>query len=622
MTGARESDLEEMTRRIAHRGPDGQRVKWWNSPGVGLGHRRLSILDVREEAALPMTLPGTGLWMVYNGEVYNYVELRQELQAEGYSFRTTGDSEVVLAALHRWGTQAFARFNGMWAIALYDEHKRKLTLCVDRFGIKPLYVWRVGGGTAFASETKAFLGLRASHPLRWDHKGVATALLAVAGAEASGHSLFQDVCPLRPGQFMEISPEGENSGFWWNLSRELVDVPMDHGVQAEEFRSIFTDACRIRLRSDVPVATSLSGGLDSSAVMLTLSKIRGEKETGAFTHKAYVHEFPGTAHDESAYARAALEGTSMEAVWVRGDMEELVRRLDDIIYSMEAIYPGMPDGPWRIYQAQRADGIKVTLDGHGADEYLGGYHDYTYLRFLDCFSRPLEALSLLNQVREQTGSFFSWKSLALGVARGMVRSRDPSPLVAALKRRMSALGGALRFDPLSAELYRAELFAPPAGFDAINMALYDDFTVRVLPRILRNFDLMSMAHGVEVRMPFLDYRLVKFGFSLPSDRKVGQGFTKLILREAMVGILPESIRQRKLKLGFNSPLQSWLTGPLKPWVEQVLETPSPMDAWLNRGFIAARYRGMLSSGQNPSWQEATQLWKYLSALRFGSLMER
>ena len=123
-------------------------------------------------------------------------------------------------------------------------------------------------------------------------------------------------------------------------------------------------------------------------------------------------------------------------------------------------------------------------------------------------------------------------------------------------------------------------------------------------------------------MPFLDYRLVKFGFSLPSDRKVGQGFTKLILREAMVGILPESIRQRKLKLGFNSPLQSWLTGPLKPWVEQVLETPSPMDAWLNRGFIAARYRGMLSSGQNPSWQEATQLWKYLSALRFGSLMER
>jgi asparagine synthase (glutamine-hydrolysing) len=510
----------------------------------------------------------------------------------------------------------------MWAIAIYDEKARKLLLCVDRFNVKPLYVWRVGGGIAFASEMKAFRGLAPCHNLSWDSRGVTSTLLSVAGAEAAGHSLFHNVSPLRPGQLIEVDEKGERTSYWWHLDRELVDVPSDHRVQAEQFKEIFTDACRIRLRSDVPVATSLSGGLDSSSVMRVLSQIHHTKDANSLTYKAYIHQFPGTALDETEFAKTALAGSSMEAVWVQGSPEELLTKLDSILYSLEAIYPGVSDGSWRVYRAQRADGVKVSLDGHGADEYLGGYHDYTYLRFLNCIPRPWEALSLLNQVRQQTGAFFSWKSLAMGIARGLVRSRDPSPLVGAIKKSMSTFGGALRFDPLSADCYRSDLFKAPEGFDAVNMALYDDFTVRVLPRILRNFDLMSMAHGIEVRMPFLDYRLVKLGFSLPSDRKVGEGYTKLILREAMTGILPEAIRLRKLKLGFNSPLQSWLMGPLRPWVEEVLRTPSPLDAWVDRGFLAQQYQRLTTSGRAPHWQEVTQFWKYLSALRVGTLMER
>lgn len=616
-------DLEEMTAAIRHRGPDGDGHFYLSEQGLGLGHRRLSILDLTTDGAQPMTYEDSGVWIVFNGEIYNYLELRRELESIGYRFKTRTDSEVLLAAFLEWDLAALDRFNGMWAVAVADTRKRRFILAVDRFGVKPIFYRCEKNAVAFASEQKAFWALADRHPMHWDLAGLRTALVSPGALESSGKTIFENVESLQGGQFLEITPQSFRKARWWSTGDHLVEVPASLKAQAEQFKELFFDSCRLRLRSDVPIGTSLSGGLDSSAVAAVIGKLRNEGGVStrgvALPHKAFIHEFKGTVLDESNYAKIVTDQVGLEPVIISANADDVAAGLDDGILGFESIYPGMLDSAARVYKTQREHGCFVSLDGHGADEMLGGYHNYTYAALRQAFPHPLKVNSYLDQLKEQSGAFFSWRSLAVGLLGGMVPSSAGGSGAFLLKRIAHPVLSALRQTPLMGGFYSPQELVVPKHFDLVNRALYEDFHQKLLPRILRNFDLTSMAHGIEVRMPFMDYRLVTYAFSLPSESKIGNGYTKLIMREALDGVLPEQIRHRKLKLGFNSPLLEWLPGILRPWIENTLTQNSTCDVLIDRSKLLNYYRQHILSGRF-SWNDATRFWAFVSAVRLGQLL--
>lgn len=613
--------LKGMADAIRHRGPDGEGL--WTHPGThtGLGHRRLAILDLSADADQPFRRPEQERWIVFNGEIYNFLELRKELEGKGYAFRTRTDTEVVLAAYDAWGERCFDRFNGMWALAIFDAAKGRLLLSRDRFGIKPLYYSRQpGNGVIFASELKSFLALKGAIPVELDRRGWATALISPGSLEAANHTLLEGVKSLGAGELLTVEGDQWAVKPWWNTADHLSDPPQGLEAQAERFRELFFDACRLRLRSDVPVATSLSGGLDSSSivsVVASMGRTPGFDDYKNLQYKTFAHEFPGSPLDERKYVEAVARKYGIDPVWVRADASALPALMDRLILQFESVYPGIPDSPWRLYKAQRDHGITVTLDGHGADEYLGGYHDYTYAALVDGLAKPWGLPGLVKQIRAQTGAFFSWSDALKKMVRTAADRGGDHALMRSLRRLSSPAYRTLSPRVLD-ETYEYEPLPIPHSFDAVNRGLYADFHQRVLPRILKNFDLMSMAHGVEVRMPFMDYRLVTFGFSLPSSSKIGRGVTKLVLREAMKDLLPEEILNRKLKIGFNSPFRELMGGPLRPWIEETLSRPSPMDEFISRKTLAETYRKTMVNPGAP-WSAYGQLWKLISATRLSQL---
>jgi asparagine synthase (glutamine-hydrolysing) len=615
-------DAVAMSNALAHRGPDGAGIHVDPAAGVALAHRRLSILDLSPLGAQPMTYADSGLWIVYNGEIYNFLELRRELEARGHRFRSESDTEVVLAAYLEWKDAAFRRLNGMWAIALYDERERSLLLCRDRYGIKPLYYRVDGRQVVFASEYKSFWAIGDRLGVRWDLRGLRTALESPFDLEASGATLLEGVQSLLPGHLLRASAEGVRTSCWWRTVDELEAVPASAEDRASRFRELFLDACRLRMRSDVPIGTALSGGLDSSSVVVALAALAardgGGERAARSWRRAFVHAFPGTPIDETRYARLAAEAAGVEVVAVEASEPEIVDELDRILAAFESVYAGMPDSVYRVYRAQRRAGVVVTLDGHGADEMLAGYPTYLLSATQDEPLWSSRFRALLRQYREMFGD------AAAPTARVLVSALARRP---AFRRPADALGitrAVVRNPFLSPEALALEPYRPlttelPSEWPELQRALYQDFHHLVLPRILRNFDLMSMAHGVEVRMPFMDYRLVNFTFSLPAESKVDGGFTKRVLRDAMRGLLPEEVRTRKTKLGFNSPLLQWLRGPLAGWTDAVLGARSPAGDLVDLRALQAHRAGPVHDGTQ-SWEQALRFWSALNLLRLTQLV--
>jgi asparagine synthase (glutamine-hydrolysing) len=616
--------LTAMVGAIRHRGPDGDGFYFKPQRGVGLGHARLSILDLSPLGAQPMTIPGSGSWIVYNGEVYNFIELRRELSERHHRFRSDSDTEVVLSAWLEWGEAAFCRFNGMWALAIYDETADSLLLCRDRYGVKPLYYHRRGDRLVFGSEYKAFLPVMGALGIDWDQRGIKTALTDPFQLESSGHTLFEGIANLPPGHLLRIQGESCTVRRWWDTRQHLRPAPPDLAAQAEEFKALLQSSCRLRMRSDVPVGTSLSGGLDSSSVAVMLASLSGSAEGQERwpedRRKTFVHSFPGTPLDETDYAEAASAAAGVQPIRVVADPQELPGRLDETLYALEGIYIGMPDSAWRIYRAQRAHGVIVSLDGHGADEMLGGYDWHVNALLRDTPLGSLEFWRLLKQRSDMLcGVTSRGEESSLVKNARMAASAAALAIKKTLKSRQPLLAPTtfLSVDAQSIETY------PPTETDAgdgfFEHTVYNDFHHRILPRILRNFDLMSMAHGVEIRMPFLDYRLVDFCFSLPVQSKIKDGYTKVILREAMKGLLPDRVRLRRQKIGFNSPLLNWLPGLLRPWVEECLSDPGTDFPMIDRRKLRSLYE-VKGLPDRWDWWEGMAFWKHLSALKLVRIM--
>jgi asparagine synthase (glutamine-hydrolysing) len=556
--------LVAMAGALSHRGPDGEgyalagdgamevtsnaaRLASARFSPAGLAHRRLTIIDLSDRSAQPM-LDATGrLALVYNGELYNYVELRRELQGAGRSFRTSGDTEVVLQAWAEWGRGALHRFVGMWAFALLDLDRQEIVLCRDRFGIKPLFHAAHGGRLLFASEIKGLLaGMPTPDP---NEDSVATFL--VSAADTRAHTFFAGIERVPPGHLLTVplaDPHAARVTRYWS-------VPDGPGAgdpdAAERFAELFRTSIRLHTRSDVPVGTCLSGGLDSSAIVCTADDLRRHGELGStYRHRAFGYVPPDASVSERPWMDTVIERTGVEFVEVRPSPERFTSVLDDVVRAQDEPFGSTSiAAQWFVFEAARQAGIKVMLDGQGADEVLGGYHGYlaTVAAGMVADGRALAYARLALDHRRRLGT---WP-----VPAAMAATLLPGPLRGLAVRLAEADNAPAASIPGVADTMYSGLRGAVDASDPLPtdmQALLRHQVAAALPSLLRYEDRNSMAHSIEARVPFLDHRLVEYAFALPADAKVRGADTKRLLRDAMKGTLPEPIRTRRDKLGFRA----------------------------------------------------------------------
>jgi asparagine synthase (glutamine-hydrolysing) len=609
--------IAAMSDRLAHRGPDGAGIHL--DVALGLGHRRLAILDLSPAGHQPMSYGAGRWWITFNGEIYNFLELRTELEAKGHAFASDSDTEVILAAYAEWGVDCLLKFNGMWAFAIWDNQERTLWLARDRFGVKPLFYLRQPGRFAFASEIKAFLALP-GFTSRLNLPVLKAELLDIHSQEGGPNCLLHDVYRLPAGHWLRVDAEGQVSvRRWWQTLDHLTAVPQRLEEQAERFRELFEDACRLRMRSDVPIGSSLSGGLDSSSVVCTVAKLarQGGERQAANWQRAFVATFPGTAVDERPFAEQVIRQASVHPTFVEITAQQTLDLLAAASYHVEQVANAPLANLWLIYQAQRQGGVVVTLDGHGGDELLAGYPHYTIDALYDAGSWPTHPRRYLELLDIYRGLTTSPADAGPRNELGQV-TWDTHAWLRNLRRLARRAG--LWFQPagqgaplahwLGPTLVKIEA-APPTpsdelpGASLLRRTLYCDFHSTVLPVILRNYDRLSMAHGVEVRMPFLDWRLVTFAFSLPDTSLLGQGYTKLVLRRAMRQTLPPAILNRRDKIGFSLPMSQWLSGEGRRRYQQMLDESGLSSSALWNGAAIQAALAQLDSGS--SWNQTSAI---------------
>lgn len=609
-------DLKLMADALKHRGPDGEGYFYSQDRGVGLGHRRLSIIDLSSSANQPMFDKQDRYSIVYNGEIYNFIEIKKELQEMGHSFRTSSDTEVFLVAYIQWGKDCYHKFNGMWACAIYDKQLKTIHFSRDRYGVKPLYYYFKDNVLIFASELKAILAVSHKINLQFNLKSFVTAFSGIGKLEASGNSLYDCVYALLPGYTLDYNGSDMRVSRWWNSEDQIYQTKLNYEEQKNKFFELFQDACRLRLRSDVPVATSLSGGLDSSAIVCLINKIKREQKSNT-EYRTFVHEFPNEVMDESLYASEIIEFTGCPVTWVKQEDLDLVRSIDDFIYSFETLYSGIGIASKRIYESQKNAGFSVTLDGHGADELMGGYNDYLLQKIFLNLSNPKSVIQNVRQLKQQMGYSYRLSYLLKGILKQLLPKN--SKIYNFVR---SAFVPSMRvFTDIAHQTtpYKTNKLKAPASLKGVNLSLFLDFHQKILPRLLQNFDITSMANSVEVRMPFMDYRLVNFLFSLPIESKIANGFSKYILRDSLEGVIPDKIRLRKSKIGFHSPFSKWAVNILKPWIIDVLSRPAPSDVFIDRNKVRAFYENKFLKYPNDE-KLASELWLMLNAIRLTQLV--
>jgi asparagine synthase (glutamine-hydrolysing) len=515
---------------LAHRGPNGRGVL--AEDGVCLGHLRLAIIDLSDAGLQPMADETGRLHLLHNGEIYNYVELRTELETKGHRFRSATDTEVMLAAYREWGERCVERFNGMWAFVLWDADRRTLFASRDRLGIKPLYYRLAGNRLAFASEPWI---LRGSDPR--PNLTAVRDYLEQGWLDQGDETFFAGVRRLPPAHNLRFGSEGLRIERYWRL--EPQEPPAD---PAEAVRELFLDAVRLQLRSDVPVGTALSGGIDSSAIAVAVAAHGHERQ------KTVTAFFEDTGFDERPYARAVVEQTGAEAHWVSFSAEELVGNLPAIVRAQ-----GEPFGStsiaagWHVMREAGRAGLTVMLDGQGGDELFAGYRAAYGYRLADLLARG-EVVELGREL----GAFWSRHGSSPVAAAGVLaRPFLPERLGAAARARLK--GSAALAHPDLRALSRARHANGYPFPDRLRRHLAQTLSRRGLPELLRYEDRNSMAHSIEARVPFLDHRLVELAYSLDGAQLIARGETKAVLRRALADLLPPSVRDRRDKLGFVTP---------------------------------------------------------------------
>jgi asparagine synthase (glutamine-hydrolysing) len=581
-----------MSDALRHRGPDAH-----GRTAVGpvvLDARRLAIIDL-EHGDQPIATEEGAVTVAQNGEIYNHAELRRELEARGHAFRSHTDTEVVVHAYEEWGEECFHRFNGMWALALWDARRRLLVCCRDRYGIKPLVFAQTPRAFAFASEIKALLTLGLVEPAANDT--VVYDYLAHGFVDRTADTFFRGVQSLPAGHLLRVTAGGEATPVRWYE----VPVGKESAAGAEErFAELFSDATHLRLVSDVPVGTCLSGGLDSTAIVCTVAELMrgGATLGGASVQKTFSARYPDDPSvDEGRYIAVVARESGAETHDVVPSGSELVTDLDRLLWHQEEPFGSTSIyAQWCVYRLARAEGVTVTLDGQGGDEVVGGYPQQ-----LSPFLTQLVRSGRLRDWRREAGANASAVALARTALRAGLWSlpgavQRPLQQAKALRRYPDWLNRRSEVAPR----YASTLATTRAG-DKFAAQMLHDLTVG-LPALLRYADRNSMAHSIEARLPFLDHRLVELCFSLPPETRIENGRTKALLRNALRDRIPGEVLARRDKIGFATPESEWL----RDLIPDVLSSRS----FAERGYVKPeRLAPLLQANERGDVAATGALWR-------------
>ncbi len=563
-----ENAVRAMTDIQAHRGPDDSGL--WRAPDgrTVLGHRRLSIIDVSEGGHQPMEWDGCVI--TYNGEIYNYLEIRERLKQEGVVFRSDSDTEVLLAAYQKWGENCLAELNGMFAFAIFDSKRRVLFCARDRFGEKPFLFHAATDRFAFASEFKALFTL----------EGVATShdslrLLSflqhpTRGLDDGTNTVLDDIQQLPPAHSLTLDLDQLTYQIrrYWDVRPNPDFARLSQKEAEEHFRDLLTSSISLRMRSDVSLGSCLSGGLDSSSIVCIARNLLGDDTP----YDTFTGRFLGTEADESPWAKVVAEWTHSQCHTVDPDGDVFIDEIGPFMWHNELPVASTSQyAQWCVFRLAKEQGTTVLLDGQGGDELLGGYEQY--------FNAYLQS-------RKQGAS-----SDELEAEQQDIRKRYPFALLSPAQKRSSSLPWSLRalaarltgkgsdfsygLNPDTARKILGTFHSTvsdPSGFHPLTAALYEEALHTNLPVLLRYGDRNSMGHSREVRLPFCDHRIAEFTLSLDAETLMGNIETKRLLRGALSGILPEDIRTRWSKQGFLPPQAVWLEGRLGGITREIIES--------------------------------------------------
>lgn len=565
--------VKSMSGKVAHRGPDDEGFHLGDN--FAFGHRRLSIIDLSKTGHQPMEIDD--LVITYNGEVYNFIELREELISLGCIFQSSNDTEVILKAYQQWGVEAFSKFNGMWAFALVDVKKGIVIFCRDHFGIKPLYLAETKNYFLAASEIKQFIDIDDFAPQL--NEKTAVSFLAYGWLNYSEQTFFKGVNELRPGHFLEYNLRTHKTRLvnWYDLGKSIVKMNDTYTDAVEKTRTLLSESVRLRMRSDVRVGSCLSGGIDSSSIVSIVAKNNfGHPEfetiTSCFEYKKY---------DEQVFSDAMVKYTGFKNTKVFPDFGHLLTNghFDKMIYHHDQPFNGGTHySEFCVFRTANEKELVVMQSGQGADEFLCGYDDFFHA-YLDELIRSLRFSKLKSVLKERTqfrGSDFQHE------IKLYIRAKYFPTWVKWAKR----LFGIKNITWLTkdwrakAQKYSKDFQEASTQELALNQMLQSS-----LPYQLHSEDRNSMTFSIESRLPFLDHRLVEYCIGLPTDYKFRKGFTKAVLRDAM-GDLPEIVKSRKHKMGFMFPDEEWmLSNPslIRMELEKAIKTTNVFNAdLLNR----------------------------------------
>ncbi len=518
--------LSAMSKKLIHRGPDGDGV--YLNKNVGLIHRRLAIIDLTEDGAQPMFNEDKSIVIVFNGEIYNYVELREELVKRGYIFKSQSDTEVIIHAYEQWGRKCLNKFNGMWAFALWNSKKRELFCARDRFGIKPFYYTEDKGSFFFASEIKAL-------PINFKpNDKMVNAFLAWGMQDFCEETMFDGVYQIKPGCALMVSVDGVLKYNYW---KPTVNKNIGGSCDYKKLRNLIGDAVKLHLRSDVPVGSCLSGGIDSSVIVSLIESKNQKTFSAVFANKKF---------DESNYIISFIKNKTVDCYFAEPTSEKLLKDIENLIYIQDE-----PFGSLSIYAQycvmKRAEGkVKVLLDGQGADELFAGYLGYqvAYIKGL------VSSLHFWTAIKESVGFIYRYNDF---IFNSIIEMR-------ARKRYRKCLKDA----PNCKDRYD-----PP-----LNNVLERELISTNLPALLHYEDRNSMAFSLEARVPYLDINLVEYVNGLPLGEKIRNGVSKFSLRESTRGNIPEFIRMRKDKMGFVTPEEEWMKNELRNFIHDIISSES------------------------------------------------
>jgi asparagine synthase (glutamine-hydrolysing) len=564
---------------------------------LALGFRRLAIIDISAAGHQPMASADKKHWIIFNGEIYNYLELRAELAGYGHHFRTNTDTEVILAAYRQWGRDCLSRFNGMWALAIWDAQKQELFCARDRLGVKPFYYYFNGTRFVFASEIKAILAAT-SDLGRINHPYLAHFLLT-GMLDYGDQTFFASIKALPPAHYLKINDNTTalTPRRYWDINPGAIKTQYDYAQPEKTFLHLLTDSVRLRLRSDVPVGTCLSGGLDSSAIVALASKMLPHS-LNSFS-SIYAH--PG--YSEEPFIRLVAQANKTISHFTSPDPEKFFSLLGKIIWHLDepSAGPGVYS-QWFVMELAKQS-VTVLLDGQGGDELFAGYAPYL----------PLHLLSLSQKIlrERQPALLGQFLQDAVAILRDSRRYFFPELNARQFFQKIAARASGRRYRAdlwLNTDMAEAQRqlaigeHNPIASHDALNRRLYRDVTQTSIPALLHYEDRSSMAFSLEARVPFLDYRLVEFALGLPGEMKIKGATTKYIARQALKDILPEAVHARRDKMGYPTPLALWLRGPLRSQTDEMLQEHFRRRNFYNTNKVQKLWRAHQTGAADHSWQ--------------------